>query len=603
MRQYSLVVVDTTQIQPYIFSSNRLRENIGASWLVKQATGPWALQLVSALKSNVTNAQQNQLDGSLHIEGGNLDAEVIYAGGGNVLILFADESRARDFIARLSRKALCEAPGLQLLFARQPVNWDAQPAQLFDCVMRAFKDLEAQKAQRAPSAPLLALGVTAACRSTGLPASVMQGYAGEAPQPISAEIEAKLDAAGEAHKELTDQFKGVISGEYEFPKDFDDMGREEGEQSFIAVIHADGNGFGQAMIEIGRRSAHDNRDYIEAVRKRSQAVGRAAMQALSQTLDTLWRCIVRDSDEKGHSRRSLVRSVTLNDRGSQREEVVARITLKRDSSGRWFFPFRPLVYGGDDVTFVCDGRLGVSLAVEYLTQFEAHATRELEESSSASAGVAIVKAHYPFARAYSLADDLCKSAKRFRAQEKERTNQEQGSYLDWHFAVGGLVGELSDVRRREYQTKEGNLCLRPLSLSLDLPPQVDVFTARRWAVVKKALDEFQGTPLPTAQTNKREGAGWATRRNKVKALRDALRQGEDAVKRFCLIYLNGTDQSKKLPALIEGDEGEHRETGWLPSKGKEGSRCAYFDAIELADVYMPLVQHPITGVETDMEAA
>jgi hypothetical protein len=295
--------------------------------------------------------------------------------------------------------------------------------------------------------------------------------------------------------------------------------------------------------------------------------------------------------------------VTLNDRGSQREEVVARITLKHDSSGRWFFPFRPLVYGGDDVTFVCDGRLGVSLAVEYLTQFEAHATRELGEWSSASAGVAIVKAHYPFARAYGLADDLCKSAKRFRAQERERTEQEQGSYLDWHFAVSGLVGELSDVRRREYQTKEGNLCLRPLSLRLDLPPQVDVFTARRWAVVKKALDEFQGTPLPTAQTNKREGAGWAARRNKVKALRDALRQGEDAVKRFCLIYLNGTDQSKKLPALIEGDEGEHRETGWLPSKGKEGSRCAYFDAIELADVYMPLVQHPITEVETDMEAA
>ena len=595
MRQYWLVVVDTTQIQPYIFGSNRLQENIGASWLVKQATGPWALQLVSTLKSNVTNAQHNQLDDSLRIEDGNLDAEVIYAGGGNVLVLFADECKARDFIRSLSRKALCEAPGLQLLFTKQPVDWDAQPAQLFDCVMRAFKDLEAQKAQRAPSAPLLGLGVTAACRSTGLPASVMRGYAGEAPQPISAEIEAKLDAAGEAHKELTDQFEGVIGGEYEFPKDFDDMGREEGKQSFIAVIHADGNGFGQAMIEIGRRNAHDNRTYIEAARKRSQAVGRAAMQALSQTLDTLWRCIVRDSDEKGHPRRSLVRSVTLNDRGSQREEVVARITLKHDSSGRWFFPFRPLVYGGDDVTFVCDGRLGVSLAVEYLTQFEAHATRELGEWSSASAGVAIVKAHYPFARAYGLADDLCRSAKRFRAQEQERTRQEQGSYLDWHFAVGGLVAELGDIRQREYQTKERNLCLRPLSLSLDLPPQVDVFTARRWGVFEKVLSEFQG-------------AEWATRRNKVKALRDALRQGEEAVKRFCLIYINGTDQSKKLPALTQSDEGKHRETGWLPGKelpgkGKEKSRCAYFDAIELADVYMPLVQHPTAQSEAHEEVA
>ena len=591
MRQYWLVVVDTTQIQPYIFGSNRLQENIGASWLVKQATGPWALQLVSALKSNVKDAQQNQLDDRLRIEDGNLEAEVIYAGGGNVLILFADESKARDLIRRLSRKALCEAPGLQLLFAKQSVDWDARPAQLFDCVMRAFKDLEAQKAQRAPSAPLLGLGVTAACRSTGLPASVMRGYADEAPQPISAEIKAKLDAAEKAHKELTDQFRGVIGGDYHFPKDLDDMGREEGEQSFIAVIHADGNGFGQAMIEIGRRNAHDNRAYIEAVRKRSQAVGRAAMQALSQTLDTLRRCIVRDSDEKGHPRRrSLVRSVTLNDRGSQREEVVARITLKRDSGGRWFFPFRPLVYGGDDVTFVCDGRLGVSLAVEYLTQFEAHATHELGESSSASAGVAIVKAHYPFARAYGLADDLCRSAKRFRAQEQERTWQEQGSYLDWHFAVGGLVAELGDIRQREYQTKEGHLCLRPLSLNPELPTQVDVFTARRWGVFERALNAFQGTE-------------WATRRNKVKALRDALRQGERAVERFCLIYLNSKDESKKLPALIEGDEGKHRTTGWLSGESQEKSRCAYFDAIELADVYMPLVQHSDAETEAREEGA
>jgi hypothetical protein len=314
------------------------------------------------------------------------------------------------------------------------------------------------------------------------------------------------------------------------------------------------------------------------------------MQALSQTLDTLWRCIVRDSDEKGHPRRSLVRSVTLNDRGSQREEVVARITLKHDSSGRWFFPFRPLVYGGDDVTFVCDGRLGVSLAVEYLTQFEAHATRELGEWSSASAGVAIVKAHYPFARAYGLADDLCRSAKRFRAQEQERTRREQGSYLDWHFAVGGLVAELGDIRQREYQTKERNLCLRPLSLSLDLPPQVDVFTARRWGVFEKVLSEFQG-------------AEWATRRNKVKALRDALRQGERAVERFCLIYLNSKDESKKLPALIEGDEGKHRTTGWLSGESQEKSRCAYFDAIELADVYMPLVQHSDAETEAREEGA
>jgi hypothetical protein len=593
MREYWLVVVDTTQIQPYIFGSNRLAENIGASWLVKQATGEWALEATAraAPRNNIQDKSKNRLDLAKHIEGGNLDAEVIYAGGGNVLVLFADEPdkpRAQDFIRRLSRQVLCEAPGLQLLFTKQRVDWDAQPAQLFNAVRNAFADLEKQKAQRAHDAPLLGLGVTMACQSTGLPAAMMHQYASEPWRPISAEIKAKMDAAYKSHGELHEQFKQAIGSEFDFPGDFDDLGRKRDEQSFIAVVHADGNGFGQAMIEIGKRNSGDNRAYINAVRERSQAVARASLKAMSDVLNLLCRpqVIESDKDDKGKERRSIVRRVST-DHG---EEVVARIVLKRER-GAWWLPFRPLVYGGDDTTFVCDGRLGVSLAVEYLTQFKEHATRELKEPSSACSGIAIVKSHYPFARAYVLSEDLCKSAKRFRAQEHERTGQEQGSYLDWHFAVGGLVGELSEVRRREYRTKHGNLCLRPLNLDAEPPSKVDVLTARRWAVVERALHAFQGKD-------------WATRRNKVKALRDALRQGEEAVKRFCLMYLADAreEDGRKLPRLSDAYEGVHRTNGWLDAAGvSKEARCAYFDAIELADVYMPLVQQSVVGAEAEAE--
>src|SRR5262249_42346964 len=44
----TLLIADTAGIQPYIFGSNRLRENIGASHLVAQATGGWALDAVRA---------------------------------------------------------------------------------------------------------------------------------------------------------------------------------------------------------------------------------------------------------------------------------------------------------------------------------------------------------------------------------------------------------------------------------------------------------------------------------------------------------------------------------------------------------------------------
>ena len=66
---------------------------------------------------------------------------------------------------------------------------------------------------------------------------------------------------------------------------------------------------------------------------------------------------------------------------------------------------RALVFGGDDVTFVCDGRLGLSLATLYAREFAAETAKRPECGPlTARAGIAIVKTHYPFARAYALAD-------------------------------------------------------------------------------------------------------------------------------------------------------------------------------------------------------
>ncbi len=55
------------------------------------------------------------------IENG-LDAEVLYAGGGNFVVLFGDDDKGEEvckqFTSNLSQRALQEAPGLQLVIAR-----------------------------------------------------------------------------------------------------------------------------------------------------------------------------------------------------------------------------------------------------------------------------------------------------------------------------------------------------------------------------------------------------------------------------------------------------------------------------------------------------
>src|SRR5258707_11376272 len=118
-----LVVVDTTQIQPYIFGSNRLRENIGASYLVAMATGDWAFEAVKAVTSGKHNiGNGGELIDSKRIEN-DLEAEVLYAGGGNFAVLFDGKARAEEFTSNLSLYVLRQAPGLQLVIARQEMEW------------------------------------------------------------------------------------------------------------------------------------------------------------------------------------------------------------------------------------------------------------------------------------------------------------------------------------------------------------------------------------------------------------------------------------------------------------------------------------------------
>jgi hypothetical protein len=552
-----LVVVDTTQIQPYIFGSNRLRENVGASYLVDAATRTWAFdavrKAVNGAAPGETNIGPNNEIQNKGIEQG-LAAEVLYAGGGNFAVLFGTskaEEFAKQFNSNLSRRALLEAPGLQLVIAQQAMQWGQEF--LRDKLDDVFRVLAIQKKNRAWSAPLLGLGVTASCNSTGLPATgLVPGIGGELPYLASDEIQAKVEVAwpqGREGSAADQRLKKAIALEeaYAYPRDFDDMGATAGEYSYIAIVHADGNSMGQRIREIKISDAltmeDKNREFVRELRRFSLDVEKAAKAALNEVRARLVRCIV-DKDGK----KVIVHQLN--------QKMSIQIELAKSKEGKYYVPFRPIVFGGDDVTFVCDGRLGLSLAIEYLREFE-HQTQLVDSlrkdgsGLTACAGVAIVKSHYPFARAYSLAEDLCASAKRYR-REKEI----DGSCLDWHFALSGLSGSLKEVRDREYQASAGSLTLRPVTLAAN-PKQVQ----RSWLVIEKGIDAFQ--------------KDWAGHHNKIKALRDVLREGPAAVERF--VEAVGSELPAVLPKMSD----------W-PKKGWHGDSCGYFDAIELADWFIPL---------------
>lgn len=534
-----LVMVDTTQIQPYIFGSNRLRENIGASYLVAQATGAWAHAAARAAAGGAEHCAPGSADDLRHIENtAGLEAEVVNDGGGNYRVLFRTSEQVERFARALSHTVLEKAPGLQIVMA----HVELQPgASLFEASEDLGLQLAGRKRERALPAPQLGLGVTLACQSTGLPASGIARPRKQDAYPASPEIHAKLSATrpgDERLRALLDLAEG-----FDYPADLDKLGRSREEFSYIGVVHADGNGMGQRFRTVGQECRHDNLRYIETLRRLSQAVDEAGRAALRDTRDALMRRMVERADGK---------IVHCDWEGKPLVEIAPGEPDEPDAHVL-FVPFRPIVFGGDDVTFVCDGRLALTLALEYLQHFEQRAQGLPGGPGSACAGIAIVKSHYPFARAYALAEDLARSAKQHRRKEGI-----DGACLDWHFAMSGLAGDIEEIRRREYKVPAGDLTLRPVEVSA-----ADA-RFRTWPVINRGIDEFQGKD-------------WAGRRNKVKALRDALRQGGDAVQAF-LTKFNG---GRSLPSV-------HPLPANWPQKGWQSEFCGYFDAVELADWFVPL---------------
>lgn len=566
-----LLLIDTSQIQPYIFGSNRLRENIGASYLVAQATGEWALAKMPK-PHNVADAQRLKLDDDKWIERDDLKAEVVYVGGGNVVALFADETAAKEFTRAYSRDLLQEAPNLQVVVLHQPFDWEKS---LYQAVQDGFKALAEKKRQRAYSTPLLGLGVTEMCRSTAFPAVAQSRHETE-PYPVSREVQQKEKAYGPANDRLEDYMRRgkhdwlatYLEG-YRFPRDFDDLGRSEAEQSYVAVVHADGDGMGQRLRAVGK--GEPNRDYIQKVRRFSEAVNRAAQQALQATIKALVDELARPEGKKD-------KIVHRSAFGDVLAEVILQEVEVKEEQGVYYLPFRPLVFGGDDMTFVCDGRLGLSLALHYMRHFETY-TADLTDgkgAATASAGVAIVKSHYPFARAYALAEELAKSAKKYKRQ----VNAEAAG-LDWHFARSGLSGRIETIREREYTPPTGRLTLRPVIVG-DNPTH----RQRTWGVIESGVTVFQDV-YPDGSKKPKE-PDWSVRRNKVKALRGVLRDGGTAVAQFRAKF----NKNETLP-VVAADAGMTNwpETGWQGGQDEQGkpvNYCGYFDAIEMLDWYIPL---------------
>lgn len=623
---YTLTALTTAGIQSYIFGSNDLRENIGASEIVYRATSVWAFEQLANQEGkkgiNVQIRDEQTADwcylptvAGIEDPDSPLTAEVIYAGGGNLVVLFKDDQksqRAHDFVYALGLAMLKRAPGLGLYAAHTSFNWGQDNlAQKVDDVM---EEMNKGKSRYPVYLPQPGLSVTAACTSTGLPANGThlslgddgdRDKAGTLADLASNQVLAKWEAFQLAQKRLRQQFPAVEDPAFGFTwsDNFDKIGKlPERDESFIAVVHADGNGMGRRIISLGnvfkQASATSNpRAYIQAVRTLSKAFAETATVALKKTVCALL--------------------VSLEAKQKQNELLYYEEDDKNRQTRR-ILPFRPIVFGGDDVTFVCTGGWGLSLAHYYLKALEQGALlpglddllanlndterTQAEETLGeavvlfrddtkrkpyACAGICIVKTHYPFSQAYHTSEELAKSAKkRVQDLQKDKT----ASAIDWHFTTTGLSGKLEQIRLREYlaaerdeQGRRFNLLARPLMLDHS-------YSWRSW-------DSFTA-----AYHNLASSA--ASSHTKLMALREALRSGPTSVQQYqamgrSAIRLNPHLRFEAVmrPESQDKEKGEVQfdlTDGWVRVKNAKPDYivsetcCALFDAIEMEEQFFEL---------------
>jgi hypothetical protein len=440
-----LTLLETSGNQNFIFSTNKLSENIGASELTYRAGTQWVVEAVNAINGVDTNPDifiSSQsfrcwlLDAyrNRSISEPGVKIEIIIATSGKALFLAHDRQDAEAVIRQVTHRALKEAPGLDICGIINEFNFkDIKISTVNKQLHQRFDSVHAN--QPGPNDRYLRLPFVDECATSGMPAIEISSQDNK---PISAVSQKKRSARDQGFDRIAQLLKyrnadwGFVGNDSVF---------EEG-SSWKAIIHADGNGLGQIFLSFGKNL--ENSDYIQKYRQFSTAIDICTEAAFLDAVETTF--------------------------GQSLKEI----------------PMRPLILGGDDLTVICAGEFALQFTAKFLTSFEQHTSQPidsidslfpapriileqveqhltdnalLKESDllkthlparlSACAGVAIVKQHFPFSVAYHLAEELIKSAKKVKDIVQDSQKQTiPCSAIDYHMLYDSSGVNLKDIRSK-----------------------------------------------------------------------------------------------------------------------------------------------------------
>lgn len=501
MSTYTAVLIDTISIQDYVFGSNKLKENLGASYLVKN------IYNLGGLKNKPLSSPEG------------------YVGGGNALWFFNGEPKAKDFLIEWSTRLLVEFPGVKTAVAIGEIEFaDENDAGFKNIKNELFEQLAANKFRYHPQVILPTHGLTATCSRTGVS---MEDWidAGDDSGYFSSISKAKDDAVDAATQKMYEDFPCVFVNGFKFTNELDELGSSKGEDSHIAIVHIDGNGMGKRFEECVT---------LNQTRQLSRTLEEEATKCC---FDDLLTHIIKNYEKI-------------------KEEISIEVKKKTEAK---IIPIRPIILGGDDITFVCDGRLGIYFAQIFLEKFQSKTVSD-GKPISACAGVAITKLKYPFYRGYQIAEELCRNAKK-----KRKEKNDDGSWIDWHISYGGFSGTLDDIRE-QYKVTQGSLLMRPYKL-IDNDSEISFYN-----LIKNSKQLYE---------KDKESRKQKFPNTKLKELREVLTLGEEAIDSFVNDIKLRKLNLPKFSNTVIGDKLFYD----VVEKKETVKKTPYFDMIELAEIY------------------
>lgn len=446
--KYALAMYDVRGKQEYIFKTNKLKEIVGGSCIIrdcfKEYLFPSAEEYMrrKAKKEGMPlsddavcgiynyNDSEKEPEYISEINKGKefsqkafermmqdekcaarYAGEVVYEGGGNFFVLYKDKETCIEINKIFTRKLLKELYTLKVLCTY--IELENGLVNFIEDRKKLYEKHRISEAEESVICPVNTLPFVQVDEVTSLP---LTKYNENTRKKVSTEAEAKLAK----HLDVYNEKYGE--------KDLDKLVTRKGEESLLAVVYIDGNNMGAKVQNVlGTETSYDQ--CVKKLRETSEFIQKNYVEDRIKDIDQM----LEEKAKKG-----------------------------KKKAGK-----RLVVFAGDEINLICNARDAYDIAKTYLKGLHQVSWKDSTEPCSACAGIAIFHSHAPYAQAYKIAEECCESGKT-RMKKLEKAREKEGKskevcYIDVHYCQKGIGMSLEDIREKGV----GGLISKPWLLDME----------------------------------------------------------------------------------------------------------------------------------------